>query len=48
MILQPVTPAWKVRVGPTISQLLAWQAMFSEKLERVRIIPQIHRMLGDR
>jgi hypothetical protein len=30
-----------------MAQLLAWQAMFAEKLERIRIIPQIHRVLGD-
>jgi len=47
LILQPVTPSWKVKVPPTIPQLLAWQAMFAEKLERVRIIPQLHRVLGD-
>ena len=47
VILQPVTPAWKIKVPPTMAQLLAWQAMFAEKLERIRIIPQIHRVLGD-
>ena len=48
VILQPVTPAWKIKVPPTIAQLLGWQALLSEKLERVRVIPQVHRALGDR
>lgn len=48
VILQPVTPMWKVKVPPTIAQLFGWQALLSEKLERVRVIPQVHRALGDR
>ncbi len=48
VILQPVTPMWKAKFPPTIPQLLGWQALLSEKLERVRIIPQVHRALGDR
>ena len=47
VILQPVTPAWKVKQTATIAQLLSWQALLSEKLEQVRIIPQCHRALGD-
>lgn len=47
VILQPVTPAWKVKVAPTPGQLLMWQTLLSEKLSEVRIIPQCHRMLGD-
>lgn len=48
VILQPVTPMWKVRVGPTVSQLLGWQALLAERLDQVRVIPQVHRALGDR
>lgn len=47
IIIQPVTPAWKIKLPPTISQLLLWQTMFAEKLEQVRIIPQCHVALGD-
>ncbi len=47
VILQPVTPAWKVKNGPTPAQLYLWQAMLSEKLEHVRVIPQCHKLLGD-
>ncbi len=46
-VLQPVTPAWKVKSGPTMAQLLGWQALCALKLEQVRIIPQVHRSLGD-
>jgi organic radical activating enzyme len=48
VILQPATPMWKVKVPPTLAQLFNWQTLLSEKLERVRIIPQVHRALGDR
>ena len=48
VILQHVTPMWKVRVSPTVAQLLGWQALMAERLDRVRVIPQMHRMLGDR
>ena len=48
VILQPVTPSWKIKVSPTIAQLLGWQALMAEKLENVRVIPQVHRALGDR
>jgi len=47
VVLQPVTPQWKVKQPATTEQLLAWQALLSEKLEQVRVIPQCHRMLGD-
>lgn len=47
VILQPVTPSWKVKLPPTVDQLLHWQAMMSTKLDQVRIIPQVHRALGD-
>ncbi len=47
VILQPVTPSWKVKFPPTIDQLLNWQTMMSAKLDQVRIIPQVHRALGD-
>jgi organic radical activating enzyme len=48
VILQPVTPMWKSKFPPTIAQLLGWQAHLAEKLANVRIIPQVHRALGDR
>jgi organic radical activating enzyme len=47
VILQPVTPAWKSKFAPTVEQLLHWQSMMSAKLDQVRIIPQVHRALGD-
>jgi organic radical activating enzyme len=47
VVLQPATPQWKVKQPATSEQLLLWQALLSEKLEQVRIIPQCHRMLEE-
>jgi organic radical activating enzyme len=47
VVLQPVTPRWKVKYSSTPEQLIEWQAMLSAKLDDVRIIPQCHRLLGD-
>ncbi len=48
VVIQPVTPAWKVKTGASTDQLLTWQALLSEKLNEVRVIPQCHRFLQDR
>lgn len=47
VVLQPVTPAWKVKAGPSMSQLLGWQALLARRLDQVRIIPQIHKILNE-
>jgi len=47
VILQPLAPAWKAKKIPTPAQLYMWQGLLSEKLENVRVIPQIHKLLGD-
>ncbi len=46
VVLQPVTPAWKVRNVPMPAQLYQWQAILSEKLSVVRVIPQCQHILG--
>jgi 7-carboxy-7-deazaguanine synthase len=48
VILQPVTPAWKVKSCPTIEQLMTWHRLLSEKLGQVRVIPQCQQLLGSR
>ena len=46
LILQPVTPWGAVREGPSTDQLNRWRRQAAERLAEVRIIPQVHRMLG--
>lgn len=48
VVLQPATPAWKVKSFPTIEQLMAWHSLLSEKLGQVRVIPQCQQLLGSR
>jgi organic radical activating enzyme len=48
VVLQPVTPAWKIKSPPSIDHLLMWQLTLAAKLENVRVIPQCHRALEDR
>lgn len=45
LVLQPVTPLGKVRDGPSAERLFELQKELS-KLTDVRIIPQVHKMLG--
>ncbi len=45
-VLQPMTPFGEARNPPRIEQLLAWQSRALQKLPRVRIIPQSHKMMG--
>ena len=46
VVLQPVTPWGTVREGPSWSQLSAWSRETGEKLADVRVLPQVHRILG--
>ena len=46
VVLQPVTPWGAVRESPRWEQLSAWSRRGAEKLEDVRIVPQVHRLLG--
>jgi len=45
-ILQPVTPYGKVRNPPLPEQLLNWQALAKQSLQRVLAIPQTHKIMG--
>lgn len=46
MVLQPVTPWGPVRDAPMTDQLDRWRRIASRHLADVRVIPQVHRMLG--
>ncbi len=48
VVLQPVTPWGPVRESPSQEQLSAWTRAGAELLADVRILPQVHRMLGVR
>lgn len=45
-ILQPVTPAWKVKQGVSESHLKRLYELSCESLLDVRVIPQVHAQLG--
>ncbi len=47
-ILQPVTPWGAVKERPSAEQLEQWRATARRQLNDVRIIPQVHRILGVR
>jgi organic radical activating enzyme len=46
LVVQPVTPTGPVRAAPSAERLLALVARLSRRLERVRLIPQTHKLLG--
>ena len=48
VVLQPVTPWGPVRESPSQEQLSRWTRMGTGLLADVRILPQVHRMLGVR
>jgi hypothetical protein len=48
VVLQPVTPWGSVREQPTIEQLTRWRRDAAGRLSDVRILPQVHRVLGVR
>lgn len=47
LVLQPVTPVKSAR-GPDMGSLLGFQARIGVRLTDVKIIPQIHKMIGVR
>ncbi len=47
VILQPVTPCRGVE-APTPAQVLDWQALCKQTLAQVRVIPQTHKLIGQR
>jgi len=46
LVLQPVTPVREIKHGPSAEQMLSFQAIARRHLDSVRIIPQVHKMLG--
>ncbi len=46
VVLQPVTPWGPVKESPFPEQLERWRSLARSCLSDVRIIPQVHRMLG--
>jgi organic radical activating enzyme len=48
LVLQPVTPAGRVREMPSAERLLTWLRRCEAHVADVRLIPQTHRMIGAR
>jgi len=46
LILQPVTPHGPVKHRPGPEEILAFHAMAKRKLKNVRVIPQVHKIVG--
>jgi len=46
LVLQPVTPGAKIKHRPQPDQILAFQAIAKRKLEKVKVIPQTHKLMG--
>jgi organic radical activating enzyme len=46
VVLQPVTPAGSVTQRPTAERLLALERLAAQRLADVRVIPQLHPLLG--
>jgi len=47
VVLQPVTPLRGLR-PPTAEQMLAFQALLKQRLSDVRVIPQVHVLMGQK
>lgn len=47
LVLQPVT-AWGGVAPPAPEQVLRWQSLCRQWLADVRVIPQVHKMMGQR
>jgi len=46
LVLQPVTPFGPIKHRPNPDQIIAFQTLAKRKLKKVRVIPQVHKMLG--
>lgn len=46
LVLQPVTPVREIKHGPSAEQMLSFQAIAKRHLANVRVIPQVHKLLG--
>ncbi len=45
-IIQPVTPHGPIKHRPTLQEINGYFAILKRKLKRVRVIPQMHKVLG--
>ncbi len=46
LIIQPATPSSKIKHRPSAEKLLSWHAVAKRRLKNVRVIPQVHKVLG--
>ena len=46
LVLQPMTPGPRAPAAPRPEQLLDWQARAGARLPHVRVIPQVHKFMG--
>lgn len=46
LVLQPVTPANRIRKKPSLDKLFEFQRLARTVLDDVRVIPQMHKVLG--
>jgi len=46
LVLQPVTPVRDIKHGPLPEQIVAFHSIAKRNLTSVRVIPQVHKMLG--
>lgn len=46
LVLQPVTPFGPVKHGPHAEQIIAFHNIGKRKLKTVKVIPQVHKILG--
>ena len=46
LVLQPVTPHGEIKHRPDGEQIMAFQTAAKRRLKNVRVIPQVHKLLG--
>ena len=46
LVLQPVTPHGPIKHRPLAEQIMAFDAIAKRKLKRVKVIPQVHKLLA--
>jgi organic radical activating enzyme len=46
LVLQPVMPVREIKHGPTPEQMISFHAIAKRHLNNVRVIPQVHKLLG--
>jgi organic radical activating enzyme len=46
LVLQPVTPIREIKHGPSAEQILSFHSIAKRHLSDVRVIPQVHKIIG--